>query len=145
VTQPHRVDPDSFEISTDKSRLDLDRITGFLAGSYWASKRPREVIERSIVASLCFGAYRKADGAQVGFARVVTDGATFGWVADVYVDPTCRGEGLGKALMQTIIDTPQLRGMTLVLTTRDAHGLYAQFGFEVLAEPGNWMRRPASG
>jgi GNAT superfamily N-acetyltransferase len=141
VTKPHRVDPDAYEISTDKSRLDLDRISAFLADSYWASKRPRHVIEKSIAASLCFAAYRKADGAQVGFARVVTDGATFGWLADVYVDPECRGAGLGKALMQAITQAPELRGVRLLLVTRDAHGLYARYGFEALSSPQDWMFR----
>jgi GNAT superfamily N-acetyltransferase len=145
VTEPHRVVPDAYEISTDKSRLDLDRIAAFLADSYWASKRPRDVIEKSIAASLCFGAYRKADGAQVGFARVITDGATFGWVADVYVDPECRGAGIGKALMQAITETPELRGVRLLLVTRDAHRLYAQYGFEALASPQDWMSRAAGG
>jgi GNAT superfamily N-acetyltransferase len=142
VTQPHRVDPDSFEISTDKSRLDLDRIAAFLADSYWAGRRPRDVIERSIAASLCFGAYRKNDGLLVGFARVVTDYATFGWVADVFVDPACRGAGLGKALIKAVVETPDLQGIRLLLVTRDAHGLYAQYGFEPLATPENWMLRP---
>lgn len=142
MIQPHRVSPDAYEISTDKSRLSLDRIVAFLADSYWASRRPREVIEKSIAASLCLGAYRKADGLQVGFARVVTDGATFGWVADVYVDPACRGAGVGKALIQAVTEVPELQGIRLLLVTRDAHGLYAQYGFEALARPENWMLRP---
>jgi GNAT superfamily N-acetyltransferase len=142
VPEPYCVDLGDYEISTGSARLDVDRIAAFLRESYWASRRPREVIEKSITASLCFGAYRKADGLQVGFARVVTDYATFGWVADVFVDPACRGAGLGKALIKAVVETPDLQGIRLLLVTRDAHGLYAQYGFEPLATPENWMLRP---
>jgi GNAT superfamily N-acetyltransferase len=142
VPEPTVIDLGQYEISTDNSRLDLDRVEALLRDSYWAADRRSDVIERSIAGSFCFGAYRKLDGLQVGLARVVTDYATFGWVADVVVDPEHRGAGLGKALMQAIVSSPELEAVRLLLATRDAHGLYAQYGFEVLPSPGNWMQRP---
>lgn len=128
----------SYEISTDKTRLDIDLIHRFLATSYWAAEVPREIVERSIEHSLCFGAY--LGGEQAGFARVISDFATFAYLADVFVTPEHRGRGVSKLLMQTILDHPDLQGLRrFVLATKDAHGLYAQFGFEPLATPSDFM------
>lgn len=127
-------------VTTDPSRLDIRRIHGFLTGSYWAEGIPREVVERSIANSLNFGLYDGQE--QVGFARVVTDRATFAWIADVYVEEGHRGQGLGKLLMRAVMAHPDLQGLRRwMLGTRDAHGLYRQFGFAELAHPGNWMDR----
>ena len=128
------------EISTEPNRLDIDVIHRFLSeSSYWATGRPRAVVQRSIDNSLCFGAY--ADGRLVGFARVVTDYATFGWLADVFVLDAYRGQGVGKALVRAVDDHPDLRDVRLLLATKDAHGLYAQYGFEPVA-PDRYMTRP---
>jgi GNAT superfamily N-acetyltransferase len=122
----------AYLISTDRARLDLDAIYAYLSGeSYWARGRPRDQIVRGIENSLPFGVYR--DGAQVGFARIVTDYATFAWLADVYVLEAHRGQGLGKALIETVVEHPDVRGLPRVLLgTADAHGLYERFGFRPL-------------
>ncbi len=115
-------------ISDDKSLLDLDVIHGFLAGSYWSEGIPRELLERAIENSISFGVYES--GRQVGFARVITDRATFAYLADVFVLESYRGRGLGKRLMQVIMSHPELHGLRRWhLVTRDAHGLYRRFGF----------------
>jgi GNAT superfamily N-acetyltransferase len=132
------------EIGTDASRLDLDMIHGFLAGSYWAAGIPREVVERAVRHSLCFGAY--LGDRQVGFARVISDRATFAYVSDVFVLPSERGRGVGGRLMAAIMAHPDLQGLRRwTLFTRDAHALYRRFGFgdarypdrlmEVLTDP----------
>jgi GNAT superfamily N-acetyltransferase len=130
-------------IGTDPAELDLDWLAAALSErAYWALGRSRSVVERSIAGSLCFGAY--LDGRQVGFARVVTDEATFAWICDVFVDEGARGRGVGKRLIAAIVTDPRLAGLKrMLLATRDAHGLYAGFGFEPLGEPGMWMVRPA--
>ncbi len=120
---------DPFEVSTDPARLDLGFICAQLATTYWAADRPREVVLASIRGSLCFGAYARATGRQVGFARVVTDGATFSWVCDVVVDPACRGRGVGKRLVFAVVTHPAVRGTNAMLGTKDAHGLYERYGF----------------
>jgi len=126
------------EISTDPERLDLNVIHGFLETSYWAKGRRRSVVERAIKNSLCFGVYE--NGRQVAFARVVSDRAVFAYLMDVFVLPECRGRGISKALMRTIVEHPDLQNLRVfLLATSDAHGLYSQFGFRPLAEPGNWM------
>jgi GNAT superfamily N-acetyltransferase len=117
------------EISTDRGRLDLDFIHGQLAASYWAGDRTREAVAESLERSLCFGIYEKEGGRQVAFARVVTDYVTFSWVCDVVVDEEARGQGLGKLLMESVVGHPRLGGTHLTLATRDAHGLYEQYGF----------------
>jgi GNAT superfamily N-acetyltransferase len=128
-----------YEISTDRARLDLDVIHGFLREAYWSPGVTRDVVERSIEGSLCFGLYG-ADGAQAGFARVVTDGATFAWIADVFVLEPHRGRGLGVWLMETVLGHPDLQGLRrIVLATMDAHGLYERLGFEPLPTPERWM------
>ena len=122
----------AYLISTDPARLDLDAIHAYLSGeSYWARGRSRDRIVRAVENSLPFGAYR--DGAQVGFARVVTDYGTFAWLADVYVLDAHRGRGLGKALVETVVEHPAIAGLPRVLlATLDAHRLYEQFGFVAL-------------
>jgi len=130
--------PPHYEISTDRSRLDVGLIHDFLRSSYWAQGIPRAVVERSIQHSLCFGAF--LGGRQVGFARVISDFASFAYVADVFVVPEHRGRGISKLLMRAIIEHPDLQGLRrILLATRDAHGLYAQFGFEPLAHPAHFM------
>jgi len=130
--------PPHYEISTDRSRLDVGLIHDFLRSSYWAQGIPRAVVERSIQHSLCFGAF--LGGRQVGFARVISDFASFAYVADVFVVPEHRGRGISKLLMRAIIEHPDLQGLRrILLATRDAHGLYAQFGFEPLTHPEHFM------
>jgi GNAT superfamily N-acetyltransferase len=128
-------------ISTDRARLDWDVIHSYLSGeSYWAKGRSVETIRRSVENSLPFGIY-KADR-QVGFGRVVTDYATFAWVADVFVLEEFRGEGLSKWLMEVMLAHPELQGFRRwVLSTKDAHGLYKQYGFTELLKPERWMER----
>ena len=118
-----------FLISTDRARLDLDVVHGFLTNCYWAKGIPKEVVRRSIQHALCFGIY-DADGAQVGFARVVSDFATIAYLGDVFVLESHRGRGLSKWLMECVMAHPALQGLRRwILLTRDAHGLYSQFGF----------------
>ena len=127
-----------YEISSERSRLDLALIHDYLRSSYWAQGIPRAVVERSIQHSLCFGAY--LDGRQAGFARVVTDYATFAYVADVFVVPEHRGHGTSKLLLRAILEHSELQGLRrFLLATQDAHGLYAQFGFQPLAHPEHFM------
>jgi GNAT superfamily N-acetyltransferase len=149
-----------FLISTDRARLDLDVIHGFLTNCYWAKGIPREVVARSIEHSLCFGVYdgsweesprlakearhgapgRDGAVAQVGFARVVSDFATMAYVGDVFVLDTHRGRGLGKWLMESITQHPALQNLRRwILTTRDAHGLYSQVGFTPVKSPERFM------
>ena len=125
------------EISTDPKRLDVEVIHAFLNRSYWAEGIPRNLVERSIRGSLNFGAY--AGSAQVGYARVVTDGATF-YLADVFVLEDYRRMGISKILMRTILDHPDLQGLwRWSLVTRDAHELYEQFGFRRPVHPERYM------
>lgn len=128
-----------FLISTDRARLDLDVIHGFLTNCYWAKGIPREVVARSIEHSLCFGIY-DGSGEQVGFARVISDFATLAYLGDVFVLESYRGRGLGKWLMQCIMQHPTLQGLRRwILLTRDAHGLYQQFGFMPLKSADRYM------
>ncbi len=131
---------DGFVLSTDRARLDLTAIHKFLSkSSYWAQQIPLETFARSVENSLCFGTYDSA-AAQVGFARVISDFATFAYIADVYVLDPHRGHGLGKWLMECIQQHPRLQGLRRwVLTTRDAHGLYAQYGFSSPKFPERYM------
>jgi N-acetylglutamate synthase-like GNAT family acetyltransferase len=125
-------------VSTDRARIDLDLVHAFLSRSYWAAGIPREIVERSIRHSVCFGIYRGSR--QVGFARVVSDLATFGYLADVFVVEDERGRGLSKWLLQCIREHPALQGLRRwMLATRDAHGLYRRFGFVELNDPGRLM------
>lgn len=131
----------ALEISTDKDRLDVERIHRFLTSeAYWSRGIPRETVERAIAGSLCFGGY--LDGHQVAFARVVTDGATFGYLADVFVLQEHRGQGHAKALMAAVMAHPKLQGLRrFTLAINDAHGLYASFGFTAPARPRTWMEK----
>jgi N-acetylglutamate synthase-like GNAT family acetyltransferase len=127
-----------FEISTDKSRLDISVIHGYLAQSYWAEGIPEDLVRKSIDGSLCFGIYE--GDRQVGFARVISDYATFAYLADVFVLESYCGKGLSKWLMTCIMAHPDLQGLRrFSLATRDAHGLYRKFGFEPVAKPENQM------
>lgn len=127
-----------FEISTDPHRVDLLLVHEFLTKSYWAKGVPLETVERSIQGSICFGIF--AGEKQVGFARVISDRATFAYLADVFVIGPYRGQGLSKWMMACIKSHPQLQGLRRwLLATADAHGLYAQFGFTVLKAPERWM------
>jgi GNAT superfamily N-acetyltransferase len=132
---------DGFQLSTDPRRIDVERVHRWLStDAYWALGRPRETTDRAISGSTVFGIYRPDDGAQVAFARVVTDSATFAWLCDVYVDPAVRGRGLGTWLVTTVRDELATRGVRrILLATVDAHGLYAKLGFEPLANPARWM------
>jgi GNAT superfamily N-acetyltransferase len=128
-----------FSISTDQARLDLDVIHGFLTDCYWAKGIPRQIVARSIEHSLCFGIY-DGSGAQVGFARVVSDFATVAYLGDVFVLESHRGRGLSKWLMQCILQHPALQNLRRwILLTGDAHGLYAQFGFTPVTSPERYM------
>jgi GNAT superfamily N-acetyltransferase len=128
----------TFTVSTDRQRLDLDVIHGYLVECYWAKGIPRETVARSIENSLCFGVY--SENKQIGFARVISDFATYAYIADVFVLETFRGHGLGKWLMQCIMQHPELKGLRRwSLVTRDAHGLYLQLGFGPLKKPQNYM------
>jgi GNAT superfamily N-acetyltransferase len=131
------IDPVEITISTDKDAINFERLMAWLGVSYWASARDEATQRQAIAGSMCFSAL--VDSAFVGFARVVTDGATFAWVCDVMVDPDRRRAGIGKALMAAIMSHPDLQGVRTVLATRDAHELYRQYGFQELAFPGNWM------
>ncbi len=139
---------DPYEISADPARLDLGAVHAYLSGeSYWARGIPRALVERSAANSLCFGVYAPAAGEQVGFARVVTDRATFAYLADVYLLPAHRGRGLSKRLMAAVLAHRDLQGLRrFLLATKDAHGLYEQFGFAGLERP-DWMmeRRGSAG
>jgi GNAT superfamily N-acetyltransferase len=127
-----------FVITTDPLHLDLDVVHGFLTESYWAKGVPREVVARSIENALCFGIY--SDGKQVGFARVISDYATYAYIGDVFVLEGYRGRGLSKWLMECIMQHPRLQGLRRwSLVTGDAHGLYSQFGFTPLQSPELWM------
>ncbi len=131
-----------YEISTEPARLDFDAIHRYLSeDSYWARGISREVVERSIAGSLPFGLYRGGDLA--GFARAVTDRATFAYLGDVFVLPAHRGHGLGVWLVETVLSHPDLQGLRgFMLATEDAHGLYERFGFRALPTPERWMGRP---
>jgi GNAT superfamily N-acetyltransferase len=128
------------EISTDNNRLQTATIFSMLENSYWANKRPRATILKSLQHSLNFGAYQ--DGQMIGFARVVTDYAVFAYLCDVVVLEAFQKQGVGKKLMQAVLEHPDLQGLRrFLLATRDAHGLYAQFGFEPLSNPERWMHK----
>ncbi len=130
----------AYMISTDNDRLDLSLIHSFLTKSYWAEGIPFETVKRSIERSLSFGIYR--DGQQVGFARLVTDYATFAYVADVFILEPFRGQGLSKWLLEIMMTHPDLQGFRRwILGTKDAHGLYRQYGFTELKWPERFMEK----
>lgn len=128
------------ELSDDKARLDVARIHGWLASSYWSPGISRDLVERAIAGSHCLGAYK--GGAQVGYARAITDHATFAWIADVWIDEAGRGQGLGRRMVQWFIDHPRFDGIRRIgLVTADAHGVYEGVGFHALLRPERFMER----
>ena len=127
-----------YEVSTDQTRFDIDLVHRFLASSYWAKDMPRDVLVKAIEHSLCFGVFHGKQ--QVALARVITDRATFAYLSDVFVVPEHRGRGVSKRLMKTILEHPDLQGLRrFMLATRDAHGLYTQFGFKPLSNPADFL------
>jgi len=127
-----------FTISTDRGQLELNVIYEFLTNCYWAKGIPREIVARSIEHSLCFGVYTQ--GKQVAFARVISDFATYAYIGDVFVLEAYRGQGLGKWMMECIMQHPLLQGLRRwSLVTSDAHGLYSRFGFQLLQSPDKYM------
>ncbi|AYN42251.1 N-acetyltransferase [Streptomyces dangxiongensis] len=133
--------PEGYEFSADPARVDVGRVHGWLsADAYWAIGRRREQHERAMASSVNFGVYESTSGRQVAYARVVTDHALFAWLADVYVDPSVRGGGIGTAFVGRIRDHLRPLGVRrLLLATRDAHGVYEKLGFRELDRPGEWM------
>ena len=132
-----------YVVSTDKSRLDLDVVHGYLKRSYWAGGVPFDVVRRSVENSLVFGMYW--DTEQVGFARVITDKATFAYLADVFELEEHRGRDLGKWLVETVLPHPELQGLRRwMLATRDAHELYRKYAFTGLGNPEIFMEKNAS-
>ncbi|MEU6355614.1 GNAT family N-acetyltransferase [Streptomyces sp. NPDC047072] len=132
---------EGYEISTDPSRLDVERVHRWLSSdAYWALGREREKQERAIAGSVNFGVYDTASGEQVAYARVVTDLASFAWLCDVYVDRSVRGKGIGTALVGAVREHLRPHGLRrIMLATRDAHGVYEKLGFAPLADPDIWM------
>lgn len=128
-----------YSISSDANRLDLEAVHAFLTRVYWSEGISRELVESAARGALCFGIYHSSAG-QVGYARIITDAATFAYLSDVYVLETHRGNGLSKALMRCIMDHPSLQGLRrFVLVTKDAHRLYEQFGFQPVGSPESYM------
>ncbi len=136
--------PDGYELSTDPGRVDRAWVHRYLSEeSYWALGRPRTTQDRAIDGSTSFGLYRTGSGEQVGYARLVTDGATFGWLCDLFVDASVRGAGLGRALVDAVAAHADSIGLgKVMLRTGDAHDLYASYGWRPLSDPDTWMSRP---
>ena len=134
---------DTFILSTDQTLLQVDRIHRFLSQeAYWCLNIPLEVVKKSIRNSLCFGLYStsKSEPLQIGYARIISDFATFAWLCDVYVEKDWRGKALSKWMMECLISHPDLKGLRRIcLATKDAHSLYLKYGFEVTKTPENWM------
>lgn len=129
------------ELSDDPARIDLDRLHGWLASSYWTPGIAREAVERQNAGSHCLGAYH-AELGQVGFARVISDRASFAWLADVWVDESQRGQGLGRRMVRWFVEHPGYATVRrFALTTADAHGVYAALGFTPLTRPERYMER----
>lgn len=127
-------------LSDDQARLDIARIHGWLAASYWSPGIARSLVERAIAGSHCLGAYR--DGEQIAFARTITDHATFAWIADVWVDEAGRGQGLGRRMVRWFLDHPEFVGIRRFgLVTADAHGVYEGVGFHAPLRPERYMER----
>jgi GNAT superfamily N-acetyltransferase len=128
------------ELDDDKARIDVSRVHGWLTSSYWSPGIALDVVERAMAGSHCLGAYR--DGELVGFARAITDHATFAWIADVWVDEAERGQGIGRQMVGWFVDHPDFAGIRrIALTTADAHGVYAEIGFAPLLRPQRYMER----
>ena len=118
---------DEYLITDDRAKVQLEVVHRLLAATYWGDRRPREIVDRMVAGSICFSLYHGSK--QIGFGRAVTDSTTFTWVADIVVEPEFRGAGLGKWIMECLLEHPAIKGTQLVLQTRDAQGLYEQFGF----------------
>ena len=130
---------DDYSITTDKEKIDVDYTHQFLSQTYWAEGIPKTVVEKSIQGSLCFAVFH--DIRQIGFARVISDEATFAYLADVFIDTAYRGLGLSRWLLEVIMSYPTLQGLRrFLLATRDAHGLYEKFGFEAITSLTPWMQ-----
>jgi hypothetical protein len=132
---------DEFVISDDQSRVQVEAVAGLLAKTFWGHRRPREVVEKLIQTSMCFSLLRQQE--QVGFARVVSDYSVFSWLSDVVLKEGCRGRGLGRWLVECILNHPQISGTQFVLQTTEAAGLYKKFGFQgneklMTRKPGGW-------
>jgi GNAT superfamily N-acetyltransferase len=139
-----REHPAGFVADDDAGRVDLDVVHGFLRTSYWSPGIPRETVARAIANSVVVGVYAP-DGAQVAFARAATDRATFAWIADVFVLPSHQGHGLGRFVVSTLLDHPDLQGLRrTMLATADAHTLYRSYGFEDLPDPSRFLARHQS-
>ena len=140
MTQLMEIHRDQFTISTDSSRLDMNAVYDFLSRSYWAKTRPRERTDKAFANSLVFGLYE--NNKQIGMGRVVTDSAIVAYLCDVFIHENFRGHGLGKWLVQSMLEHPDLKHIRRwLLATDDAHGLYQQFGFGPLTEVEKWMQR----
>jgi GNAT superfamily N-acetyltransferase len=145
IIETHR---DQFIISNDPARLDIDVILDFFTRAYWTKGRPRERTERALANSLVFGVYEGDFAKQIGIARVITDYSIFAYICDVFIHEDYRAHGLGKWLIETVMAHPDLHGLRRwTLATRDAHGLYKQYGFDSLTNPEGWMEiiRPFPG
>lgn len=132
---------DGFELSSDPDRIDAKRVHRWLStDAHWALGRSRASQDQAMAASVNFGAYESRSGTQVAYARVVTDHTTFAWLCDVYVDPAVRGQGVGTALVEAVRDHLEPLGVRrILLSTPDAHEVYARVGFRGLEQPGKWM------
>lgn len=129
-----------FEVNTDPAKIDIAVVHGFLTNCYWAKGIPEKVVRNSIENSICFGVYK--NGRQIGFARIITDRATFSYIADVFILEPHRGGGLSRWMMECILEHPELQGLRRwALVTADAHGLYEKFGFHRVKNPERWMER----
>ena len=134
----YTVTENNFTISTDKSKIDIDYVNAFLSNSYWSPGVPMETVKKAMNGSLCFGVYDNEK--QIGYARMVTDTATFAYLADVFIDGNYRGKGLGKWLVKVILAHPDLQGLRrILLATKDAHRLYEQLGFTPINNPERYM------
>jgi N-acetylglutamate synthase-like GNAT family acetyltransferase len=133
-----KIQIEDYQISDDKNQLQLDIVHSLLKDAYWCKGIPKKTVAAAIESSICFGVYKS--NSQVGFARIVTDGATFAWICDVIIDEKHRGRGLSKELMKAILKHSKLQGLRRIcLATKDAHKLYEQFNFKVTETPQNWM------
>jgi len=134
----YSIEKNNYLISTDKSKIDIDYVHGFLSQSYWSPGVPMQVVKKAMKGSLCFGVYY--NDTQIGYARMVTDKATFAYLADVFIDEDHRGKGLAKWLVEMILAHPQLQGLRrILLATKDAHKLYEQCGFTSINNPERYM------
>ena len=134
----YSVTENNFIISTDKNKINIEYVHDFLSHSYWSPGVPMETVTKAMNGSLCFGVYD--NDKQIGYARMVTDTATFAYLADVFIDENYRGKGLGKWLVKTILAHPELQGLRrIMLATKDAHALYEQVGFTPINNPERYM------